>query len=101
MWAALRRHPFGVEAHFRWSLVLAYAAPRSAIEPLVPDGLVLDAHGDDGILAIALVQTEALRPKGMPRFMGREGERPQMKSVLIEERRRTRGGGFWWRATLR
>ncbi len=76
MLAALRRHPFPVEAFFRWSLVLTYALPPRALRPLVPRGLELDTFGagDDerGFLAIALVQTEKLRPKGLPRVFGRD-----------------------------
>ena len=69
---ALKRHPFAVEAHFRWSLVLAYALPADVLKPLVPDGLVLDTYDDLGIVAIALVQTESLRPKGFPKALGRD-----------------------------
>jgi hypothetical protein len=47
MLAGLRHHPFGVEAFFRRS------------------------YGDHGFLAIALVQTEGLRPTGSPRMFGR------------------------------
>jgi hypothetical protein len=69
---ALRRHPFSVEAHFRWSLVLTYALPARALADYVPVGLELDTYGDFGFLAIALVQTEGLRPKGFPRAFGRD-----------------------------
>jgi hypothetical protein len=68
---SLRRHPFAVQAHFRWSLVLAYALPAAALEPLLPSGLELDTHENLGFLAIALVQTEDLRPKGFPKALGR------------------------------
>lgn len=69
---ALKRHPFAVEAHFRWSLVLAFAVPQEALRSLVPEGLVLDTYEGLGILAIALVQTEGLRPKGLPKALGRD-----------------------------
>lgn len=69
---ALRRHPFAVEAFFRWSLVLTYALPARALRPMLPAGLELDTYDDLGFLAIALVQTEKLRPKGMPRAFGRD-----------------------------
>lgn len=72
MFAALQRHPFAVEAFFRWSLVLAYALPARVLRPLLPPGLELDTHGDFGFLAIALVQTEGLRPKGFPKALGRD-----------------------------
>ena len=66
----LRRHPFDMEAHFDFSLVLAYALPAAALEPLLAPGLELDRVGDLGILAVALVQTRDLRPAGWPRALG-------------------------------
>src|SRR4051812_45952931 len=73
MLASLRRHPFPVEAFFRWSLVLAYAVPKDALAPLLPRGLTLDTYDDTwGFLAVALVQTEDLRPRGFPRALGRD-----------------------------
>jgi hypothetical protein len=69
--SALRRHPFPVEAFFEWSLVLAYALPARALAPMLPAGLVVDTYGDLGFLAIALVQTDRLRPKGFPAALGR------------------------------
>jgi hypothetical protein len=68
----LRHHPFGVEAFFRRSLVLTYALPSRVLEPLVGPGLALDTYDDLGFLAIALVQTERLRPKGFPAWLGRD-----------------------------
>ena len=68
----LRRHPFAVTAHFRWSLVLAYALPKQVLAPLVPEGLVLDTYDDLAFVAIALVQTEGLRPKHLPKVFGRD-----------------------------
>ena len=68
----LRRHPFDVEAHFDFSLVLAYALPAPALEPLLPPGLVVDRVGELGLMAVALVQTRALRPAGWPRALGRD-----------------------------
>lgn len=72
MLEALKRHPFGVEAYFRWSLVLTYALPEEALRPLVPPELTLDTHEGSAFLAIALVQTEGLRPRGFPRALGRD-----------------------------
>ncbi|MBM3833014.1 MAG: hypothetical protein FJ403_07035 [Verrucomicrobia bacterium] len=66
----LRRHPIPITAHFRHSLVLTYAFRRAALEPLLPPGLILDAHGDFGFVAIALVQALSLRPSFCPRFLG-------------------------------
>ena len=68
----LKRHPIPIAAHFRHSLVLTYAFPRAVLEPLIPPGLLLDAHGDWGLAAVALVQTEALRPAFLPRALGRD-----------------------------
>jgi hypothetical protein len=69
---ALGTHPFGVEAFFRRSLVLTYALPADLLAGLVGPGLVVDAYDAWGFLAIAMVETEALRPRGLPRWMGRD-----------------------------
>lgn len=66
----LRRHPLAIEAHFRRCLVLTYAMPAAKLEPLLPPGLELERHGDDGFVAVALVQADALRPAGLPRRFG-------------------------------
>lgn len=68
----LKRHPVPIEAFFRHSLVLTYALPREVLTPLLAPSLTLDTFGDFGFLAIALVQTEGLRPLGAPRFTGRD-----------------------------
>jgi hypothetical protein len=72
IFARLQRHPFGVEAFFRRSLVLTYAVPASALVDLVGPGLELETYDNWGFLAIAMVQTEGLRPQGLPRWFGRE-----------------------------
>jgi hypothetical protein len=72
MMQALQRHPFGVEAFFERSLVVTYAVPKAVLEPLIGPGLALDTYDDWGFLAIAMVQTRGLRPKGLPRFFGRD-----------------------------
>ena len=66
----LRRHPFAVEAYFDYSLVLTYAWPRAVLEPLLPPGLVLDTCEDMGFVAVAMVQTRALRPALLPAWLG-------------------------------
>jgi hypothetical protein len=68
----LKRHPLPVVAFFRHSLVLTYAAPAETLRPLLPPGLRLDTCGDHGFLAIALVQTEGLRPAFLPRPLGQD-----------------------------
>ena len=70
MFAALHRHPFAVQAHFRHSLVLTFAYPEALLQQLLPPGLTVDSYEGNGFLAIALVQTEALRPAGFPAWMG-------------------------------
>lgn len=72
MWHLLQRHPFAVEAFFRRSLVLTYAVPESVLAPLVGPGLALDTVEGWGFLAVAMVQTRALRPKGFPTWLGRD-----------------------------
>jgi uncharacterized protein YqjF (DUF2071 family) len=71
MLAALRRHPIPIEAFFRVSLVLTYAFPEALLWPLLPPGLALDVFDGSAFVAIALVQTESLRPTGWPAFLGR------------------------------
>ena len=66
----LRRHPFHVSAHFRHSLVLAYALPAGALEPLLPPTLEPDRHGELGFVAAAFVQTEKMRPSFLPAALG-------------------------------
>jgi len=68
----LKRHPLHVTAFFRHCLVLAYAFPRDLLRPLLAPGLVLDTYGEYGFLAIALVQTERLRPAVLPSVFGRD-----------------------------
>src|SRR5262245_28172375 len=66
----LKRHPVPVTAFLRHCLVLAYAFPRDLLRPLLPPGLVLDTYGEYGFIAIALVQTERLRPTIVPSVFG-------------------------------
>lgn len=68
----LRRHPLPVTAFFRHSLVLTYALPAATLRPLLPPGLVLDSLGDLGFVAIAMVQTEGLRPAFLPGAIGQD-----------------------------
>src|SRR4051812_14726302 len=67
----LKRHPLPVSAYFRNSLVLTYAFPSAILEPLLPAGLVLDTYQGFGFLAIAMVETECLRPSFLPASLGR------------------------------
>jgi hypothetical protein len=74
MWAChrLQRHPFPVRAWFRHSLVLTYALPAGLLEPLLPPGLALDVFDGLGFLAVAMVQTQGLRPAFLPRCLGQD-----------------------------
>jgi uncharacterized protein YqjF (DUF2071 family) len=68
---SLKNHPFAVETFFESSLVLTYAVPKEELQNLIPACLELDTHNDQyGFVAIALVQTKNLRPKGFPTFLG-------------------------------
>jgi len=66
----LQRHALPIQAHFRASLVLAYAVPAPVLLRFLPPGLALDTFGDYGFLAIALVDTRDLRPIGLPEPFG-------------------------------
>ena len=76
MFHRLKRHPFPVSAHFDHCLVLAYALPRETLQPLLAPGLELDVYQNQhqnqncGFVAVALVQTRALRPSWLPAFVG-------------------------------
>ncbi len=69
----LRTHLFGVEAFFEKSLVLTYALRPEQLQPHIPECLKLDTFRDEwAFLAVAMVQTRHLRPKGFPQFMGND-----------------------------
>lgn len=67
----LKNHPFAVEAFFESSLVFTFAVPKEEIQHLVPECLELDTFQDKwAFVAVAMVQTKDLRPKGFPKFLG-------------------------------
>ncbi|MEK6155447.1 DUF2071 domain-containing protein [Flavobacteriaceae bacterium 3-367] len=69
----LKNHPFAVEAFFESSLVLTFAVPKKQLEKLVPECLELDTFKESwAFVAMAMVQTKALRPKGFPKFIGND-----------------------------
>ncbi|MBO9730768.1 MAG: DUF2071 domain-containing protein [Chitinophaga sp.] len=69
----LKNHPFAVSAFFDSSLVLTYAIPAEIIRPLLPARLEPDLFQDKwAFIAIAVVQTRQLRPRGFPAFMGND-----------------------------
>jgi hypothetical protein len=73
MLSFLKNHPFAVEAFFESSLVLTFAVPKEQLQAFIPECLQLDTFQDKwAFVAIAMVQTKDLRPKGFPKFMGND-----------------------------
>src|ERR1700733_11867254 len=71
MFPAIRNHPFAVEASFGFSLVVTFAVPIEEVRSLLPECLEPDTFQDRySFIAIAMVQTKDLRPKGFPKFLG-------------------------------
>jgi uncharacterized protein YqjF (DUF2071 family) len=69
----LKNHPFAVDAFFERSLVLTFAVPKEQLQHLIPECLELDTfHEKWGFIAVAMVQTKDLRPRGFPKFMGND-----------------------------
>lgn len=69
----LKNHPFAVDAFFKTSLVLSFAAPKEQVRRLIPACLEPDAFQDKwGFIAVAMVQTKDLRPKGIPKAFGND-----------------------------
>jgi uncharacterized protein YqjF (DUF2071 family) len=73
MLSSIKNHPFAVEAFFESSLVLTFAFPQEQLKAFIPECLQLDTfHEKWAFVAIAMVQTKDLRPKGFPKFMGND-----------------------------
>ncbi|HZV70876.1 MAG TPA: DUF2071 domain-containing protein [Saprospiraceae bacterium] len=73
MLSFLKNHPFAVEAFFESSLVFTFAIPKEQIQHLIPECLTLDTFHDKwAFIAVAMVQTKDLRPKGFPKALGNE-----------------------------
>src|SRR5688572_3612564 len=71
MLSFLKNHPFAIEAFFESSLVLTFAAPKEELQFLIPECLELDTFEDKwAFVAMAMVQTKDLRPKGFPKIFG-------------------------------
>lgn len=69
----LKNHPFAVKAHFNSSLVLTFAVAKEQLQQYIPDCLQLDTFEDKwAFIAVAMVQTKNLRPKGFPKIMGND-----------------------------
>lgn len=70
---SIKNHPFGVAAFFKTSLVLTFAVPKDELKTLIPECLELDTFEDKwAFIAVALVDTKYLRPKGFPTFLGND-----------------------------
>jgi uncharacterized protein YqjF (DUF2071 family) len=73
MFSFLKDHPFAVEAFFESSLVLTFAVAKEEVQHLIPECLELDTFNDKwAFIAVAMVQTKSLRPKGFPKMMGND-----------------------------
>ncbi len=73
MFSFLKNHPFAIEAFFESSLVLTFAIPKDKIQSFIPPCLELDTFNNDwAFVAVAMVQTKDLRPKGFPTFFGND-----------------------------
>jgi len=69
----LKNHPFAVEAFFERSLVLTFAVPKEELQRFIPECLKLDTFIDRwAFIAVAMVQTKNLRPKGFPAILGND-----------------------------
>lgn len=71
MFSFLKNHPFAIEAFFKRSIVLTFAIPQEQILHLIPECTVLDVFNKQwAFIAVAMVQTKNLRPKGFPKVLG-------------------------------
>jgi len=62
-----------VEAFFESSTVLTFSAPKEQVQHLIPECLHLDTLNDKyAFIAVAMVQTKNLRPKGFPKIFGND-----------------------------
>jgi len=65
-------HPFAVQAHFDFSLVLTFALPKQELSALISSQLQLDTQKELGFVAVAIVKTKNLRPKDAPQWLGQD-----------------------------
>lgn len=72
MFPWIRRHPIPIEAWFDYSLVLTYAVRADVVASLIGPRLELETVAGDAFLAVAMVRTRDLRPRGLPRFAGQD-----------------------------
>ncbi|MEM1084055.1 MAG: DUF2071 domain-containing protein [Verrucomicrobiota bacterium] len=68
----MRSNPFAVEAWFDYSITLTFAVPLAELKERLPPSLLADDFENQfGFVAVAMVKTRRLRPKGLPAFLGR------------------------------
>ena len=67
----LQRHPIVMRARLRHVLVLSYALPARVLRTLVPAGMTIETIDGQGLLAVAMVRAERMRPAGLPPALGR------------------------------
>lgn len=68
-----KNHPFAVEAYFKNSVVLTFAVPKEQLQAMIPSILSLDVYKNKwAFVAVALVKTKGLRPRGFPSFLGND-----------------------------
>lgn len=73
MLSFLKDHPFAVEAFFKKSTVLTFAVPKAQLAGLIPPCLQLDTFNEKfAFIAVAMVDTTQLRPKGFPGILGND-----------------------------
>jgi hypothetical protein len=73
MFSNLKNHPFAVEAFFESSIVLTFALPKNELSNQLPSCVALDTFQDKwAFIAVAMVNTVDLRPKGFPKLMGND-----------------------------
>ena len=73
MFSFLKNHLFAVEAFFESSVVLTFAVSKEKLQNLIPECLDLDTLDDEwAFVAVAMVQTTGLKPKGFPKFIGND-----------------------------
>lgn len=68
---SLKNHPFAVETTFEKSVVLTFAIRKEELKNYIPECLELDVFEEKyAFIAVALVATKKLRPKGFPELFG-------------------------------
>lgn len=73
MFSALKNHPFAVEAFFEQSYVLSFAVPLADVQNLIPGCFTADHFNNEwGFIAVAIVSTKNLKPKGFPFLRGQD-----------------------------